>query len=473
MTSDASPAERRLHPAAFLVATGEGTVRLVVPLLFGLVISGTSAADGIGYAVVGLLISAVYGFLRWQTTSYWIADGALHLRSGIITPDETTVPAARIASIDELAGPIQRLCGVLSLQVQTAGGGSEAEIVLSAVSRTAAAELRARLGHDAAEPRPAAPVWRLSRAQLVVAAVTGPQLGVLAPVIAGAFAVAQNLGDDETDTILSELPTSSGGWVALVAALVGIALLASLTGAVVAFAGFEVHRDADRLRIRRGLLARRAASIAASRVHGLRVQEGVLPRWLGMCRVHVEVASYRGEAAAATTLLPICRRRDLPAVLAGLLPELRLPDDPPGRPPRQALRSFLGRPVAEGIAGLALAALVASELGAPATVWLAPAVGGIAGAALGLARFRAAGWWLAGDVVGARAHRWVGRTTTLARTRRLERSALRQTVFQRRGRLATARFAVASGHVASAANLDEREARTLVGSLAVAARGAG
>ena len=66
--------------------------------------------------------------------------------AAILSPDETAVPLGRIGALDSSQGPVQRLFGVLQLHVQTAGGGSEGEIVLRALSNAAADELRAAAG---------------------------------------------------------------------------------------------------------------------------------------------------------------------------------------------------------------------------------------------------------------------------------------------------------------------------------------
>ena len=99
-------------------------------------------------------------------------------------------------------------------------------------------------------------------------------------------------------------------------------------GSLVAFAGFTVTRDGDRLRIRRGLLQRREAAVPVRRVHGVRVVEGLLRRPFGLATLRVEVAGYAAEASAARTLFPLLRRDEVEPFLAELLPELA--DDPRG-----------------------------------------------------------------------------------------------------------------------------------------------
>ena len=119
----------------------------------------------------------------------------------------------------------------------------------------------------------------------------------------------------------------------------------SVAGSLVAFAGFTVTRDGDRLRIRRGLLQRSEVAVPVRRVHGVRVVEGLLRRPFGLAALRVEVAGYAAEAAAARTLFPLLRRADVEPFLAELLPELA--DDPgdltpPPRAGRAPLRAAAG-----------------------------------------------------------------------------------------------------------------------------------
>src|SRR6185295_18596976 len=106
--------------------------------------------------------------------------------------------------------------------------------------------------------------------------LTSPQIGVAVSAVAGIFALFQNVIDVERDGegLLERL--DSPQTIALVLALVlGAAYLLSFLAAIVVFAGFEVERDAQVLRIRRGLLERRAQSIPLERVDGVVIVEGL------------------------------------------------------------------------------------------------------------------------------------------------------------------------------------------------------
>jgi putative membrane protein len=460
---------QRLHPAAFLVhvlkALRDAIVPLVLAVFAGARNPGTGTFIAFGVVVVSLLI----GWTRWRSTRYWITDGALHFRSGVFSPDTIVVPIARITAVDEVQGPVQRLFGVLALDVQTAGGGSGGEVQLTAVSPEAAAALRAALGHAATEPAPDEPdaeEWRLTPRMLAIAAVTGPQLAVLAPVAGAVAAGSQQLfGSDEAGEVIRHAPGTVHGWILLVLALVAAALLVSLAGAVVTFSGFVVRREPTRLRLRRGLLQRRAATVDIARVHAVRIVEGVLRMPLGYCSVRLEVAGYAKERSAAQTLVPLCRRDEVASVLARLVPELPVPAGEPARPPARARRRYLTLPGVEGVVAGAAVAVIVVVFGGPWWGWVAVVAGGALGALVGLGRWRAAGWWQRDGVVAFRTRRMLARTVTVAAVRRLQHRELSCSLPARRAGLASVGFAVASGAHAAVAHLERPVAYELAGRL--------
>ncbi len=480
---------RHLHPAEIVLAALENFREILIAGVLGLLVGGGAGGmpplAGVMLALGGVVVAAAIGYVRWRHTTYSVAGEALHFRSGVISPDETSVPLGRIQAVDATQGPVQRLFGVQELHVQTAGGGSEGEIVLRAVSEAAASELRAIAGL----PDPVArdlPEWRLGLGALLVTAVTAPQLGVILPLV-GAFAAAGDdvlFGGGDGEQLIDNLVDDTGLLVLVVIAVAGAALLLSFAGAIVAFAGFSLVRDGERLRIRRGLLARRAASVPLSRVHAVDVVEGVLRRPFGLASVRMETAGYRSEAAAAQTLLPLVLVRDVPRLLeefvpalaeaapaagpaaatterapAGTAPEAATTEGTAARRRPGAAAPALERPPARARRRYALPpAIFGAALGAVFTAfvpaaWPAVPVLALLGAAEGLLRYRSAGWREDGRRLVVRG-RVVARRTLLARVDRLQEHSLRASPVQRRASLADFEAAVGSGRTGRVRHLE-------------------
>jgi putative membrane protein len=448
---DADPQPRRLHPAAIVVDAVGAALRLATSVVVVAVVGGSTPTTALAYGAAGIAISVVGAWLGWRRTMYWLDDVALHMRSGVLTPDERIVPRARVQAVDTGAGLLQRLFGVVQLRVQTPGAADEDEIVLTAVTHAEAARLRRALG----QPEPAAPDERvrLGMGDLLLAALTGPQLSAAVSAVAGGYALFDNVVDvRHGESLLARLDTVHEIALAVAVALTAAYLL-SFAGAIVAFAGFQAERDRQVLRIHRGLLARRAQSIPLARIDGVIIVEGLLRAPLGLAALRIETAAYGGERAAGRTLLPLVRRRDAEAVIARLVPALAVTPGALQRPPPRALRRFVLQPSAGGaLAGTLLA------LALPA-VWPAVPALALAGAVAGLRAYRAAGLRLAGEIVVVRESR-LARRTLLARRHRLQEHELARTPLQARARLADLGVTVGSGGGGRARHLDAATAET-------------
>lgn len=113
-----------------------------------------AASVGLGRAVPGVVVAlalALAGGLlvRWWTALVWrawhfrIGDGALHLRHGVLTRRESTIPYHRVQHIDLEAGPLERRMGLTSLILRTASASSDSTV--PGIDAAEAEALRARI----------------------------------------------------------------------------------------------------------------------------------------------------------------------------------------------------------------------------------------------------------------------------------------------------------------------------------------
>jgi putative membrane protein len=454
---------RRLHRAGIAVYALAALREAAFPLLalFAVAVLGggldaEALARGAAFAVIGLVGSTIMGYWRWSTTTWRVSADGIHHRRGLVSIKETDVPLGRIQALDLEQGPVQRLFGVQALHVQTGGGGARGEIVLEAVGEDDVRALRAFVAAShpetaATEPRPVTET-RLTRGRLLVAALTAGQIGVLLPVLAGAAQLAESVAGDDASSIRVEID-GVGQLVLIGAALLGAAWLLSVLGAVVAFGGFTAARDGDRLRIRRGLVQRREATIPVPRVRAVKVVEGLLRRPFGLATLRIEVIGHAKEPAAAQTLFPILRLAEVRPFLDRLLPELADELGDLARPPRRALRRYVLPPAAIG-----LAAGAAAWAFTPAGPWALLAA--VPPGAYGALRFRAAGWRLAGGRLAVRSL-MLARTTVLAPAVHRESHAIAQNVLQRRAELADVAVAFGKSTNARVRHLDAGTATKL------------
>jgi putative membrane protein len=453
---------RRLHRSGIAVYAFNALREAALPLIVVVLVSGLGGGlderallRGLGFMVVGVVAATALGYWRWWTTTWWVTPEAVHHKSGLVGLKETDVPLTRIQSLDLEQGPVQRLFGVYAAHVQTGGGGAKGEIVLEAVGPDDVRELRALLDDRRAAPVAEAtgPERRLTRQRLLVAALTAGQLGVILPALAGFFQLLQS-ALDEQDAIRI-IPRTIGAALIGLAVLLVAAWMLSVLGSIVAFAGVRVTRHGDRLRVRRGLLARREATVPVERVRAVEVVEGVLRLPFGLAALRMEVIGHAKEQAAAQTLFPLLRRDEVRPFLDELLPELA--DELGGLepPPARAARRYALPPAALGLAVGVGVWLVTGPWALPLAALLA---------AYGVLRYRAAGWRLQDGRLAVRSLR-LARTTVLGPATHREWHAVVQNPLQRQARLADVVVAFGKRTTARVRHLEATTARGLFDSL--------
>lgn len=108
----------RLHSAWILAAS-------LVIIVFGvLAFVGDEAVIGIVCLTVAVLLAVFWW--RWSTLVYrayrWELDAeAVQLWSGVIVTSRSVLPRARVQNVTRTAGPVQRLAGVATVVVHSAG----------------------------------------------------------------------------------------------------------------------------------------------------------------------------------------------------------------------------------------------------------------------------------------------------------------------------------------------------------------
>lgn len=133
----------------------------------------------IGAVIVGIVVLvaliAVYQVISYKHLYYELGPEEFNLYSGILNKKRVHVPYQRIQSVDQRATLIQRIFGVCSVSIDTAGGASNKAVMVPYVQKTQAEELRREL---------------FARKQYVVAV----QNGVASEAEAAAAAVAVAAG---------------------------------------------------------------------------------------------------------------------------------------------------------------------------------------------------------------------------------------------------------------------------------------
>ena len=354
MNSSEQPQPRRLHWVAAVVTALRALPQLV-PFLVVVVLSrggGEGALWPLAMALVMLPVSLLLGFVRWWRFRYWVEAGELRVVQGLLVRRRAFLPRERVQAFDVSAGVIQRVFGLVRVQVKSAAAGSQAE--LSAVTRAEAERLRVELGqarepHQTTQPSQDAR-FAMTPGQLLLAASTSGQIGVILSGVAWVYVQVDDIVRQKSIAYLEHAELSgslSSTSPVLIAALVFagliVAWLLSVIGAIVRYGGFSVERQGKDLLIRRGLLERREIAIPVDRVQAIRIVESLPRQPLGYGAIFLESAGHAEERGMSTFLHPCVHQSAWVPMLQALLPEFAV-EPVMQRPPRRALIRFLLAP---------------------------------------------------------------------------------------------------------------------------------
>ncbi len=107
---------------------------------------------GGGLAFVALLAILAVLWPRWdyQRTSYRVDEMGLEIRRGVIWRHQLSVPIGRVQHADVSQGPLQRMFGIATLTVHTAGT-QNSSVALEGLSHDLAIQLRDLIVHQRGE----------------------------------------------------------------------------------------------------------------------------------------------------------------------------------------------------------------------------------------------------------------------------------------------------------------------------------
>jgi len=431
---------------------------------------------------LGALVLLAWSTLEWLRRTYALEGGALRLEEGVLARKLRAVPFDRIQQVDLVRKPLHRLLGVATLRVETAGGGSAAEVDLDVVTLPEARALRASLlrakasladapgqgtatrpagdpagvaGAEVAAPPAERVLVRLRLGEVMLAGITGSRAAA-ALVVLGPLSQASDWFPGLSDWLFRRFdpeavtPTTPPAFLAV--AVLGVVVWLGLAAAssVVTDHGFTLARVGDDLVVRRGLLERREAVLPLSRLQVVRIEESLLRRLLGLASIRIQSAGRTGghDHTASRLAIPVLQRTEVNRVLGELLPGaapvLRLLAPPPAARRRAVTRSL--RRTAVLLAVVALALLLLTSPGTAALSSAAVLVAAVLALAVaaGLAAYRNLGHAAGNGFLYARVGVAI-RVTTVVPVAKAQSGSVRSSPFQRRSGLATLHVDIAGG----------------------------
>jgi putative membrane protein len=141
---------KRQHPVMIILEAVRSSVYMLPPVFVFLLSVNGDAGGGdlrpyIGLLAVLFIASFALSALRWYLYTYRYEDGYLHIKQGLIFKKERSIKKERVQTVNIRTGLLQRLLGVATVRIETAGGGMESEVILKAVEMEETQRIRSYL----------------------------------------------------------------------------------------------------------------------------------------------------------------------------------------------------------------------------------------------------------------------------------------------------------------------------------------
>lgn len=320
-----------------------------------------------GIILIWLAIMGVYA-VSYKHMSYVFDPREFSYYSGVFVKKRVHIPYEKVQSVNQRSSLLQRILGVCSVTIDSAGGSSNKGVRIPYValkdaegirndlfSRKAALAQGAAPAASTGAPLAAAPnilddalapvgEWRgafggaaaqqeavsfeysLSNKELVLASISHPGPLVVAVVVALCMVgllVGCLLAQEWQIAIALALA------VPVMLAIVVASWVVGSLAILVSYGGFKVRRRGTRIEVERGLITRHFSGIDVGRIQSVDLRQSVLRRLLSHSEVllgRIDAASQGGnegknEAGKGLMIYPFLKNDQLDALLDGLLPE--------------------------------------------------------------------------------------------------------------------------------------------------------
>ncbi|PAE71134.1 PH domain-containing protein [Bacillus licheniformis] len=477
---------RRMHPAAVILNFIKGLVETVKNFIipFGVVIflnqSQTVKMIAIAAAVLFFIALVVTSIIKWSKFTYRIEEDELRIEEGLINKKKRYIPIERIQTINTSAGLIQQMFKLVKLQVETASGGTEAEVSLVAITQAEAERIQQALferkkaaedtgtdvpvpleetAEEAEEAEEPVMMYKMTGQELLTAASTSSGIGV---IISGVFAFFTQVDDFfDLDWLYDRFAflNSAGAAVIALAAFVAlfIAWLLSIVGMILKYANFTVVRKEKEIVISRGLIEKQQITIPLQRIQAIKIKESLIRQPFGLAAVTIVSAGGNVlEEDKSAILFPIISKKIINQRLGEFIPDYA-PEDDLNRLPKRALRRYILRASWPVLAVVPLSILFPPWGYLSAVLipfyWI-----------IGYFSYRDAGWKISGSKI-IMSSRFIGRTTAIIQRRRMQVFEVSRSYFQRRKQLVSIHTSTKSSVLMekfSVADVEEKDSDDII-----------
>lgn len=305
----------------------------------------------------GFAFLLVLGVANWWRFQFRIEDGELHIRSGIFVRKNLYLSKDRVQVIDITAGIIQRMFGLVRVDIQTAGSTSR-EAAIEATTLETAREINRLLRDNgqaeeeesegaSSEENDVVREFTLPPKELLIAASTSGSFGIALSILATIFSQIEPLISESElfEYLFERLPSQTDAvfFITVIVIFVVFAWLLSFFSTLFSYGNFSLTVKKSELVITRGIFEKKRVTVPYNRIQAIHVSEGMIRQPLGYASIHLESAGYGDEAGTGSiALYPLIRREEILQFLNNAVPSYRK-EMKGEKLPKRSLRRYIFR----------------------------------------------------------------------------------------------------------------------------------
>ncbi|WP_445490572.1 PH domain-containing protein [Niallia sp. 03133] len=447
---------KKLHPITIVFNILKQLKDIIFPFL-AVIFLGGSASKWDSYYNIGIicfsLVTIIGGVLSWYFFTFHLNARELRINHGIFVKKKRYIPFERIQSIDFTEGILHRPFGLVKVKIETAGGVSEAEAVLTAISKVHAEQLREYINRDKnrlhstevtddkGQVEGKQELYKINTKELLVLATTSGGVGVvLSAIIAAVSQFDDFIPYKKIFKEFQHFVANSIAVMTIIAFIIIFVLwIVSLLMTMLKYANFTVSKTGNDLIITRGLLEKKQITIPLNRVQAVRITENMMRQPFGLATVYLESAggSLQDNEASSVMVSPIIKKGKIKKILEKVLPDYSL-EEALHSPPKLAVWRYIFRN-----SWIALPAIAASVYFFHEWGWISILLLAIL-SFWGYVKYRAAGWHLSQKQLTI-SFRHLQKTTLIMRKNRIQTLDYKEGFLQKKAALASLHAIVASG----------------------------
>lgn len=339
---------QRLHWVATITGVLEVIKQNVLTLVILFIVGSRNESSYLVWFVgIGLISAFGLGIMGWFRFKYQLLEDEIHIHKGIFVQKKLYIHKNRVQVTEISAGIIQRIFGLVSLTIQTAGGGSE-RAVLSALDAETARTIvnvlnpkiaeeselnfelsqeelqksplpnQSELSHAKLTPPPNHQPhtnhhseWTLSNKRLLYLALTSGEFGIIATILGTILGqLSDFITDENIQWIVDRIPViqQPGLFFVLfsIASVILVSYLLSILSSIVRYYGFTIRKVGKELHISRGLLERIQTTVPYHRIQAISSTEGLLRQPFGLESLSIISAGHQqGQQQRSLLVAPL------------------------------------------------------------------------------------------------------------------------------------------------------------------------